>query len=99
MAAVRKVAAGGRFVDPLLVEQMVFEKPSVEEDASLEKLSERELLILKLIVKGKTVNAIAIELFISNKTVSTHKTRLMRKMNFQNNADLMRYGIEHALIE
>jgi DNA-binding NarL/FixJ family response regulator len=50
-----------------------------------------------LLVDGKSVNQIADELAISNKTVSTHKARLMQKMGFQSNAEMLRYGIDHAL--
>lgn len=99
MDAVRRVAAGGRFIDPVIAEQMMFEKSVPGEVAIHERLSERELHILKLFAKGKGVNEIALELFISNKTVSTHKARLMQKMNFQNNADLVRYAADHGLIE
>lgn len=94
MEAVRKIAGGGRFVDSSIVEQMMFEKP-----APHERLSERELHILKLFANGKGVNEIAAELFISNKTVSTHKMRLMQKMNFQSNADLVRYAAEQGLVQ
>jgi DNA-binding NarL/FixJ family response regulator len=97
--AVRRVAAGGRFVDPLIAEQMMFEKSVPGEIAPHERLSERELHILKLFAKGRGVNEIAQELFISNKTVSTHKARLMQKLNFQNNAELVRYAADHGLIE
>lgn len=99
MDAVRRVAAGGRFIDPVIAEQMMFEKSVPGEMAAHERLSERELHILKLFAKGRGVNEIALELFISNKTVSTHKARLMQKMNFQNNADLVRYAADHGLIE
>jgi len=98
MSAIRRVAAGGRFVDPIVVEQMLFEKPTAGESAPHERLSERELHIMKLFAKGRSVNEIAEELFISNKTVSTHKTRLMQKLNFQNNAELIRYAADHSLI-
>lgn len=100
VAAIRKVAAGGRFVDPVLAEQMMFEKPGgAGGEAPHDKLSERELHIFKLIAQGKSVNEIAEKLFISNKTVSTHKARLMQKMNFQSNAELVRYAADHSLIE
>ncbi len=99
MSAIRKVAAGGRYIDPVVAEQMMFEKPVQGEAAPHERLSERELLIMKLFAKGKGVNAIAKELFISNKTVSTHKARLIQKLNFQSNAELVRYAVDHGLIE
>lgn len=97
--AVRKVAAGGRFVDPAIAEQMMFEKPVSGEIAPHERLSERELHIMKLFAKGRGINEIAEELFINNTTVSTHKARLMQKMNFQSNAELIRYTVDQGLIE
>jgi DNA-binding NarL/FixJ family response regulator len=99
LAAIRKTAAGNRFIDPLLVDDMVFGQ--AEDDARLahEQLSDREFHIFRLLAQGKAVNDIAAELAISNKTVSTHKARLMQKMNFSCNADLVRYGVEHGLIE
>ncbi len=99
MSAIRKVAAGGRFVDPGIAEQMMFEKPLHGDAAPHERLSERELIILKLFARGRSVNEIAAELFISNKTVSTHKARLMQKLNFQSNAELVRYAADQGLIE
>jgi DNA-binding NarL/FixJ family response regulator len=97
LMAVRKVAAGGRYIDPGLAEQMVFENEGGQHEPSHEQLSNRELSIFRLFVGGKSVNQIADELAISNKTVSTHKARLMQKMGFQNNADMLRYGIDHEL--
>ncbi len=97
--AVRKVAAGGRFVDPVIAEQMMFEKQVSREITPHERLSERELHIMKLFTKGRGINEIAEELFISNKTVSTHKARLMQKMNLQSNAELIRYAVDQGLIE
>lgn len=97
--AIRKVAAGGRFVDPGLAEQMIFDQPPTEKEAPHHKLSERELHILKLFAQGKTGNEIAEQLSISKKTVSTHKTNLMQKMNFSSIAELVLYAADYALIE
>ena len=90
----RKVAAGGRFIDPQLAEQLVFASSA---SAPHECLSDREQHILRLLASGLCVNDIAMQLSISNKTVSTHKARLMQKMKFSHNADLVRYAIEHNL--
>jgi DNA-binding NarL/FixJ family response regulator len=98
MSAMRKVAAGGNYIDPIIAEQMMFEKTVASESAAEEYLSDRELQILRLLGQGKTVNEIADELFISSRTVSTHKARLMLKMNFKNNADLVLYASESGLI-
>ena len=98
LAGVRKVARGGRFIDPVLAELMVFEvNPDTDKHPAHEQLSEREFQILSLFAKGKSFNEIADELAISNKTVSTHKARLMQKMNFPSNADMVRYAVEHGL--
>jgi len=99
MAAIRKVATGGRFIDPGLAEQMVFEAGDSGQRPPHELLSDREFHILRLLVRGMSVNDVAEELVISNKTVSTHKARLMLKMNFHNNAELVRYAVAHGLIE
>lgn len=64
-----------------------------------QSLSKRELQIFRMLVSGKRVNDIAEELAISNKAVSTYKTRLMQKMNFANNAELVCYGLARGLRE
>ena len=99
VAAIRKAAAGGRFIDPALAEQLVFDIDQPGVAPLHEQLSSREAQILLLLARGRSVNDIAADLLISNKTVSTHKAHLMQKMNFMNNADLVRYAIMHGLVE
>ena len=98
LAAIRKTAAGNRFIDPLLVDEMVFGNESGQA-APHEQLSDREFHIFRMLAHGQSVNDIASALAISNKTVSTHKARLMQKMNFSSNAELVRYGVQHGLVE
>ncbi|WP_024303208.1 response regulator transcription factor [Pseudogulbenkiania sp. MAI-1] len=98
IAAIRRVAAGGRFIDPLLAEQMAFESSGVIERPTHHHLTPREFQVLRLLSQGVSVNDIAAHLTISNKTVSTHKARLMEKMGFTSNAELVRYAITHQLI-
>lgn len=97
LAAIRKVAAGGRYLDPVVAENMAFEAAGVDAPARHAILSDRELQVLRLLAKGKSINTIADELLVSNKTVSTHKARMMDKMGFTNNADMVRYAIANAL--
>jgi DNA-binding NarL/FixJ family response regulator len=97
--AIRKVAAGGRFIDPMLAEHIVFDADGAIGRFPHERLSKRELEILHLLAKGKGLNEIADELCISNKTVSTHKMRLMQKMDFNNNTELLRYALDHGLVD
>lgn len=94
--AIRKVIAGGKFIDALLVETLVFNRESC---ALHEGLSTREHQVLIMLATGSTVGEIAAELCLSAKTVSTHKSRLMQKMNLHNQTDLVRYAIRHQLID
>jgi DNA-binding NarL/FixJ family response regulator len=99
LEAVRKVAGGGRFLDPSVAEKMAFETADFGQGQPHEQLSNREFHIFRLLARGKSLNEIADELSISNKTVSTHKARLMEKMGFASNADLVRYAVAHELSE
>lgn len=96
--AVRQVAAGGRSMDPALAQKIAFEQISPQA-LPHHALSRRELQVLKLLAEGDSVTEIATALFISHKTVSTHKARLMEKIGFQSNAELVRYALEHHLID
>ncbi|KAB2967852.1 response regulator transcription factor [Zoogloea sp.] len=86
--AIRRVASGKRYVMSELAEEMVF--TSLHEQATrLGILSPREREVLEMIVSGDSMVQIADKLHLSAKTVSTHKTRLMQKLNIQNNAELI----------
>jgi DNA-binding NarL/FixJ family response regulator len=61
-------------------------------------LSERELEVLRLLTTGLGVNDIATQLVISRNTVSTHKSRLLEKLNLSGIAELMRYAMQHDLL-
>ncbi|SFA64355.1 response regulator [Metapseudomonas otitidis] len=96
LAAIHRVASGGRYLDPRIAEQLAFASSSPTDDAAAQ-LSDREFQILRLLAQGLSVNQIADQLVISNKTVSTHKTRLMEKMGFTCNADIIKYAMTHGL--
>jgi len=96
LAAIRKLSDGGRFIDPKLVDVMVFDTHS-SDAAPHEILSDREFQVLHLLAAGKSINAIAEVLVLSAKTISTHKMRLMQKLGLDNNAELIRYAIKHGL--
>jgi DNA-binding NarL/FixJ family response regulator len=98
IGAIRKVAAGRRFIDPMLADQMTFDAYVGNARFRHEHLSPREFHLMNLLAGGKSVGEIAVDLGLSRKTISTHKNRLMQKMEFRNNADLVRYGIECGLV-
>lgn len=98
LSAIRMVAGGGRYMDPGMAERVIFEA-SDENAPSHMTLSKRELEIFMLLAQGLGVTEIAAKLFISSKTVSTHKARLMEKMHLKTNADLVRYALTNGLVE
>ncbi|MBB3062409.1 response regulator [Microbulbifer rhizosphaerae] len=98
LTAIRRIARGKRYIDPDLAEQLVFPISDGKSGLPHEQLSERELEVMILLAKGTSLNRIAEQLLISSKTVSTHKMRLMRKLNAKSNADIIRYAIAHQLI-
>jgi DNA-binding NarL/FixJ family response regulator len=98
LAAVRKVAAHGQYLDPGIAERMAFDATSTTARPPHTLLSEREREIFRLLTSGQSVNAIATQLAISGKTVSTHKARLFEKLNLSSMAELMRYAMQHNLL-
>jgi len=98
LEAIRKVASGGQYIPPDLAEKMVFNTTAMEAQSPENLLSDRELEVFRQLVSGKSVNDIALNLSISNKTVSTHKMRLMEKMQLSSMADLVRYAMEHDFL-
>ena len=99
LGAVRRVHAGARFIDPQIAERIALEASGVQPQAHHDKLTERELQIMQLFARGASVTRIAQALSISGKTVSTHKARMMEKMGFSSNAEIIRYAVDQQLIE
>jgi DNA-binding NarL/FixJ family response regulator len=97
VAAVRKVAAGGAYVTASLAERVVLQLNGASQAPRHAQLSDRELEVLQRIVAGQRPTEIAQALHLSVKTVSTHKTRILDKLQLPNTAALIRYGLEHQL--
>ena len=77
----------------------VASSPAKHHGAPHERLSNREFEIFKIIASGKTVGEIARELSLSVKTVSTHRTRILAKMEMKTNAELTHYAVKNGLVE
>lgn len=99
LAAIRKVSAGGKYIDPALAEQMAIDSAFPSRLLPHALLSDREFEVFRMLVGGKSINEIAEQLSVSNKTISTHKVHLMEKMNLDNVADLVRYAMQHGLAD
>lgn len=94
---IRKLAHGGRYVCPQVAERITFGMSCPDDRPPHARLSARELVILEMLSAGKRGSEIASELSLSEKTVSTHKVNLLRKLNLNNNAELVVYALNHGL--
>lgn len=99
VTAARKVLAGGRYIPESLADRLVGALDADPDVLPHEHLSDRELLVLRMLAQGKAVKDIASELALSEKTVSTYRTRVLDKVKLSNNADLIRYALRVGLIE
>lgn len=99
VGAIKKVIAGGRYISSQLAEKMASYLAIDVQTPPHERLSDREFLVLRLIASGKPVSAIAKDVSLSVKTISTYRSRLLQKMGMSNNAELTRYAIQNNLVE
>lgn len=96
VAALRQVASGGTYASPSLAERLVRDVRRPAGPAH-DRLSDRELEVLRGIASGKSVSDLAIELSLSVKTVSTYRARILEKLDLRHNAELTRYALDHGL--
>lgn len=99
LAVIRKIAGGGVYLSPAMAERMARELMPASEAPPHTLLSDREYQVFELIVRGDSLTSIAERLCLSIKTVSTHKSKLLQKMNMSNQAELIRYAIRHGLAD
>jgi two-component system invasion response regulator UvrY len=97
--AVRKVASGGRYVSRELAETLASLVAGETDGALHERLSDREFEVFKMLASGRTVSQAAEELALSVKTISTHRTRILRKMDMKTNAELTHYAVRNGVVE
>lgn len=96
---IRRLAKGGKYVNPELAEKLLFNPILDSGVLTHTTFSDRELHVFKMIVSGESLTSIANKLSLSVKTVSTYRSRILEKMNMKNNAQLVRYAIQHRLVE
>jgi DNA-binding NarL/FixJ family response regulator len=99
IAAIRKVAAGGKYLSPALAERIALEMGTPVDGALHEQLSDREFEILRLIARGKSLKDIGQQLHISPKTVTTYRARIIEKTGLASNAEFTRYMLENKLLD
>lgn len=99
LSAIRKVATGGVYVSAKVAELLATDASKPQHAPSHTLLSNREYEVFSRLVRGISLTAIADEFSLSIKTVSTHKTHLLEKMGLANQADLVRYAVNHGLLD
>lgn len=95
--AILKITNGGKYISSSLAEILALDFLGEKDKMAHELLSDREFQVMRMIASGKTVSEIADELSLSVKTVSTYRSRILGKMNLNNNAELIRYVYENKL--
>jgi two-component system, NarL family, invasion response regulator UvrY len=98
-SAIETIAIGRRYISPKLAEILAEGLNAPTDKPVHEQLSEREFQIFCRLSEGKTVSEIAESLFISVKTVSTYRARLLEKMGLKTNSELTYYALKNGLIQ
>ena len=98
LTAIRKVMSGGRYVTAELAEALAGSLRSDSGRPPHDALSDRELQVLRMLGAGISVKRIGAELSLSEKTISTYRTRMLLKLGLSTTADLIRYAIRHGLV-
>jgi len=98
IAAIRKVANGGRYVSASLAERLAYILDTHSDKLPHQLLSNREFQVMCLLASGKTLKEIADELCLSEKTITTYRARILEKMQIRNNVELTHYVIQHKLL-
>jgi DNA-binding NarL/FixJ family response regulator len=98
VAAIRQVAGGQRYITPS-VATILADRLGEEDLPPREILSNREFQVMCLLASGKTISGIAEDLSLSVKTVSTYRARILEKLHLESTADIIRYALEHGLVE
>ena len=101
MIAIRRVLAGKIYTSESVTDQLLHQVArrarGIPNNASpVERLSDRELQVFRLLGDGMKVCAIATQLFLSVKTVETHRANIRQKLGISNSADLLRYAIQFS---
>jgi two-component system, NarL family, invasion response regulator UvrY len=97
-AAVRKVAEGGKYASPEITEKLAFDFSKSDRPAH-ERLSDREHQVFMMLAEGQSPTEIGKELSLSVKTISTHRSRILDKMQMKKNAELIHYAISQRLLQ
>jgi DNA-binding NarL/FixJ family response regulator len=99
ITAIRRVASGKLYINASVAEMLALDTMATHDGPPHKSLSDREFEVFQMMVHGRTITDIAIQLHLSVKTVSTHKARILQKMCMLSIADLVRYAIANGLVD
>ncbi len=99
IVAIRKASKGRKYVSSSLAEKLASYLEIDDERPLHETLSDREYEVMRMIASGKTITEIAEKLFLSIKTISTYRSRILEKMGMKSNAELTHYALKNRLVE
>lgn len=99
VVAIRQVAAGDKYVSPVVAQELANIINSDSDKPLHATLSDREYQTLCFIATGKTLSEISSEMFLSPKTVSVYRARLLEKLKLSNNSEIIRYAIKNKLVD
>jgi len=99
VAAIKRVLAGGKYIGASLAEKLATYLDVDTSKPLHNTLSNREYQVMRMLANGQMPKEIAAELSLSIKTVSTFRSRILKKMMMKNNAELMRYAMENGLVD
>ena len=99
ISAIRKIVGGRKYISPTLAEKLASYLETDIEKPPHETLSDREYQTMLMIARGKKLVDIAEELFLSHKTISTYRSRILEKMKMKSNSELIHYAIKNRLVE
>jgi DNA-binding NarL/FixJ family response regulator len=99
ITAILKVSRGKKYISSSLAEKLAYDLEIGAEKPLHETLSDREYEVMCLIASGKTVKEIAEELYLSVKTISTYRARILEKMKMRSSAELTHYAIKLGLVD
>ena len=98
VSAIKKVVSGGKYISSSMAEHLASEIEKDSTNMPHERLSDREYQVMLMIASGKTVSEIAQTLNLSVKTISTYRTRILEKMELENNSKLVHYALQQNLL-
>jgi len=99
LSAIRKVARGGVYVSPFIMDKMVARMGQPQAEVPESALSDREMQVLLRLARGATTREVSESLSLSVSTVETYRGRILEKLNLRNNSDITRFAIRRGLID